>query len=136
MCRLINDSQREYATENEKLPFAISIKPSDEDNYVCHLEGMEVYRSPINKQSHGYKLNYSTLLPKEAFKTISIKDFGDGRYVDVTFATEKPTDLIGTLTFSFGIECEFKTDQCFKYISINTDEVSDSLLAIKDEVQG
>ena len=136
LCRLINDSQREYATENEKLPFAISIKPSDEDNYVCHLEGMEVYRSPINKQSHGYKLNYSTLLPKEAFKTISIKDFGDGRYVDVTFATEKPTDLIGTLTFSFGIECEFKTDQCFKYISINTDEVSDSLLAIKDEVQG
>jgi hypothetical protein len=113
---LIDSSKWKYGREDDKLPFDISVESNKEDEYICHLAGIEVYKLPF------IKMDFSILLSKEAFRKINIKRFGDGRYVEATFKTEKDSDLTGTLSLSFGVECEFNTIKCFKYISRNPDE--------------
>ena len=114
--QLINSSKWQYGREDEKLPFDISIESGKDSSYICHLAGIEIYRLPFGKS------DFSILLPMETFQRINIKHFGDGRYVDATFATKSDTDLAGTLSLTFGIECEFKVTKCFKYLSLNPDE--------------
>ena len=112
---LIESSKWQY-NESEILPFKITTESGKNDNYVCHLAGIEVYKFPFDK------FNYSILLPMETFQSINIKRFDENRYVDADFKTVSENDLTGTLSLSFGIECEFKPVKCFKYISLNPDD--------------
>lgn len=114
--KLIDSSRWEYGREDEKLPLDISVESNKPDGYICHVAGIEIYRLPFSKA------DFSILLSKETFKKINVKRFGDGRYVEATFKTENDTDLTGTLSLSFGVECEFNATDCFKYISRNPDE--------------
>lgn len=113
---LIDASRWKYGREEEKLPLDISVETNKDDEYICHVAGIEVYRLPFSK------VNFSILLSKEAFRKINIKRFGDGRYVDASFKTEKDTDLTGTLSLAFGVQCEFNTINGFRYISRHPDE--------------
>lgn len=113
---LIDSSRWKYGREDEKLPLDISVESNKPDEYICHVAGIEIYRLPFSK------VGFSILLSKEAFRRINVKRFGDGRYVEATFKTENDTDLTGTLSLSFGVECEFNATDCFKYISRNPDE--------------
>lgn len=113
---LIDSSIWKYAREEEKLPLDISVESNKPESYICHVAGIEIYRLPFSK------INFSILLSKEAFRKINVKRFGEGRYVEATFKTENDTDLTGTLSLSFGVECEFNTSDCFKYISRNPDD--------------
>lgn len=101
--QLIDNAKWPYSREEKKLPFDIATESGKEDTYVCHLNGIEIHRLPF------IKADFSLLLPKESFKKIIVKRFGDGRYVDANFTTKNDSDLIGTLTLTFGIECEFQT---------------------------
>ncbi|OOY45344.1 hypothetical protein [Solemya velum gill symbiont] len=114
--KLIDSSRWEYGREDEKLPLDISVESNKPNGYICHIAGIEIYRLPFSKA------DFSILLSKETFKKINIKRFGDGRYVEATFNTENNTDLTGTLSLSFGVECKFNATGCFKYISRNPDE--------------
>lgn len=114
--KLIDDSRWEYGREDEKLPLDISVESNKPGGYICHVAGIEIYSLPFSKW------NFCILLSKETFKKINVKRFGDGRYVEATFKTENDTDLTGTLSLSFGVECEFNATDCFKYISRNPDE--------------
>lgn len=114
--KLIDSSRWAYGREDEKLPLDISVESNKPNGYICHVAGIEVYRLPFSKA------DFSILLSKQAFRKINVKRFGDGRYVEATFNTENDTDLTGTLSLSFGVECEFNTSDCFKYISRNPDE--------------
>jgi len=112
---LINSSIWKYGREDEKLPLDISVESNKPDGYICHIAGIEIYKLPFSKA------DFTILLSKETFRKINVKRFGDGRYVEAAFKTEKDTDLTGTLSLSFWIECEFNTTDCFKYISRNPD---------------
>ena len=114
--QLINSSKWRYGKEDDRLPFDILVESEKDNGYICHLAGIEIYRLPFGKS------DFSILLPMETFQRINIKCFGDERYVDATFATESNTDLTGTLSLTFGIECEFKVTKCFEYLSLNPDE--------------
>ena len=114
--QLIERAMLPYSREKEKFPFDISTESGKGDTYVCHLNDIEIHQLPFRKA------DFSVLLPKEAFKKIKVKRFGDGRYVDAIFTTKNVTDLTGTLTLSFGIECEFQAKKYFKYISLHPDE--------------
>lgn len=114
--RLIDASRWNYGRKEEKLPLDISVETNKDDEYICHIAGIEVYRLPFSK------VNFSLLLSKEAFTTINIKRFGEGRYVDASFKTEKITDLTGTLSLAFGVQCEFNIKNGFRYISRHPDE--------------
>jgi hypothetical protein len=110
--RLIKTSRWPYVNEEDILPFEISIESGKNRSYVCHLSGIEVYQFPFNK------CDFSILLSKEAFKKIIIKRFGDGLYAKVAF--DPVDELTGTLSISFGIECEFDQTPSFKYISLTS----------------
>lgn len=114
--KLIDSSRWQYGREDERLQLDISVESNKPDGYICHAAGIEIYRLPFSKS------DFSVLLSKEAFKKINVKRFGNGRYVDAKFKTENDTDLTGILSLSFGVECEFDTTQCFKYVSLNPDE--------------
>lgn len=114
--QLIDRAKWPYSREEEKLPFDIATESGKEDTYICHLNDIEIHRLPLRNS------DFSVLLPKEAFKKIKVKRFGDGRYVDATFTPKNDTDLTGTLTLTFGIECEFQAKKCFEYISLHPDE--------------
>lgn len=103
-----------YANEEETLPFNISIESGKNKSYVCHLSGIEIYQFPFNG------CDYSIMLSKEAFKKIIIKRFGDGRYTKASF--ESNDSITGTLSISFGINCEFDPTPSFKYISLNSEK--------------
>lgn len=110
--RLINYSIYQTGKEDERLPLDVSvISGRKSTGYICHIADTAVYRFPIPFRH----LDFSILLPQETFKTIKVKDFGNGRYVDATFKTEKETDLTGVLSLKFGIECEFEATKCLKY---------------------
>jgi hypothetical protein len=108
---LIENSKWRYSRDDNRLPFDIAIESGREESYVCHLNDIEIYRIPF------IKVDFSVLVPKESFRKIKIKRFGEGRYVDVNFTTKSDSDLTGTLSLTFGIECEFQMSTCFKYLS-------------------
>lgn len=113
---LIDNAKWQYSLNDKKLPFDIAIETGREGTYVCHLNDIEIHRLPF------IKVDFSILLSKESFRKIKIKRFGEGRYVDVNFTTQSDSDLTGTLSLSFGMECEFQMNKCFKYINLNPDE--------------
>jgi len=114
--KLIDSSRWKYGRQDKRLPLDILLESNKPDEYICHVAGIEIYRLPFSK------VNYSILVSKEAFRKINFKQFEKGRYVDANFTTESDGDLKGTLSLEFGVECEFKKAECFKYISLNPDE--------------
>ncbi len=113
---LVGNAMGQYSSDEKKLPFDISNESGRENTYICHLNDIEIHRLPF------IKTDFSMLLSKESFRKIRIKRFGEGRYVDVNFTTQSDSDITGTLSLTFGMECEFQTNKCFKYISLNPDE--------------
>ncbi len=109
---LIDSSRWQHGNKEKHLPYDdISVERNKPAEYVCHLAGIEIYRFPFMGEQ------LSVLLGKEAFKKMKVKQFEKGRYVDVTFKQENKTDLTGTLSLSFEMECEFDNTECFRYIS-------------------
>ncbi|MEI6895290.1 MAG: hypothetical protein V5789_11855 [Colwellia sp.] len=114
--RRIDTAKWHYAKEEEKLPFDIEVETGKPSSYICHLGGIEMHRLPFSKEKS------SILLPKEAFNKIVVKRFGDGRYVNVDFNSQAETDLTGTLTLAFGIDCQYSSMRSFMYISQDSDD--------------
>lgn len=113
--RLIDSSRWKYAEEDQKLPFTIEVETDKEESYVCHIDGIEIHRSPFDKATSTY------LISKGAFDKLIVKRFGDGRYVDVQFQTVNPEDTLGDLILEFGINCIIAKSRAYRYISKDED---------------
>ncbi len=114
--KLLRYSRWEYWRKDVKLPFDITVESNKSNDYICHVDGIEIYRLPLSKRG------VSVLFSKESLKKINVSHFGDGRYVDAIFKTENDTDLTGMLSLAFGVECEFNKTDAIRYISRNPDE--------------
>lgn len=99
--RLITINQYEYLNQKDKLPFKFSEQKLEIGGYIGHIEHIEVHSLPDK-----YK-ELSLLTCKEAFKQVNIKRFADDRFIDAQFDLENSQNITGTLTFSFGFDCEF-----------------------------
>lgn len=104
---LISNSIGMFVVESYRLPFEVSFESGKPEGYLCHLAGIEVYKVPSEK--------FCALFSLDVFQKISIFEYEVDRYIEANFSTAGESDLEGTLTFSLGVEFQFKNIPGFKY---------------------
>ncbi len=110
LVKSLKNATRQFATEDQKLPFTIEVASPKKDGYVCHIEDFEVYQLfKTDEESN-------VLLCKEDFELIKVKQYEVGRYVDVKFDADETKPSIGVLKLELGLECIFSTAERFTFI--------------------
>jgi len=105
-----------YQEKENVIPHRVSRESGMPNGYICHLEDIEVYRLP-----HG-KADFCIMLAEEAFETAVVKRFDEDRYVEASFHSQFEKDLKGDLLLQFGLDCEFRKVDSFKYRSLSPDD--------------
>ena len=114
LIHMLDASLWDYAEEKDKLPFEIKKETGRENSYICHLEGIEVFRHSFSKSA------FSLLMSKESFEEIKVSQFADQQYVDVEFIPDV-NGVEGCLTLSFGLETSIVNFDSFKFVSLTSD---------------
>lgn len=81
------------------------------DAYICHLEGSAVYQIPHHRG------DFSLLVSKSIFKSITFTEFSDDRFVDVTCKDLDEETLKLTLVFKYYMEVKFGSEPIYSYVS-------------------
>jgi len=106
----IDESKWQYAPTEEILPYTIRVESGMPDDYVCHLENIEVYRLPFSKSVECF------LIPKENMETVEIAEFSNKLYVEVDFEESHNLAATGSLLLKYGIESHITTEKGYRYI--------------------
>jgi hypothetical protein len=102
---------------SEELPFNIKRKDGYPEQYICHIDQIEVYHAPFSN------LEFCALLPKECLKSIQVQQFEDSRYVDAEFKADQDDKTKGTLELAYRVKCIFSRDLTWKLKLKSTEAV-------------
>jgi hypothetical protein len=74
------------------------------DRYICNFNDIEVYSAPVPN-------GRSILISKECFQTVTFREFGVNRYVDVTWRERTDSKLLGDLRLTFSRRVKTRNDE-------------------------
>jgi len=113
---LLDSARWGLADKGEEFPFTVRKDDGYPDNYLCHVNEIEVYQMPFNR------IGFSILVGREGFKHVSVRRVDHDQFVDVSFIEDETDRSTGTLKLSYWLKSTFRKVPAFKYISKHEDE--------------
>ena len=104
--------------DSEELPFNIRKNDGYPDQYICHLEQIEVYHAPFRD------MDFCALIPRECLDTIKVRQFENSGCLDTKFNGNDENGNAqpkGRLELFYWVECVFSRDQTWKFKLISND---------------
>lgn len=85
------------------------------NEYICHLNGIEVYKMPFGK------IDFSIMVAEDCFSLIEFQRIDDGQYVNVTYEVKKDDPTMGDLLLEYRMKPHFEALPAFKYTTPSDD---------------
>lgn len=97
--------------------FPYSVRKDDgyPENYICHLEGVEVYQTPFSDDVN------CILTTKALFEGVRFKEIEARQYVNAEFVADERDPMRGSLVLSYWMDVVFGRVSAFKYELMQTD---------------
>lgn len=97
-------------SDRAKRPYDITRKDGFPKTYHCHVNNIEVYKTPFTN------MNFCLLVPKEAFDSVEFKKYDKEIYITTNYTQNSEDPLHGELSIQYGLKCTFNPFKGIKYI--------------------